>query len=100
MEMELRQNTPELTMRRQAETNVAKGIHSIVIPVCAPIAQLVEHLICNQEVGSSSLSGGTKTLLKINDVSANFVLETMCHVPCAWMAKLSANNPIQPAVVI
>ncbi len=27
---------------------------------CAPIAQLAEHLICNQEVGSSSLSGGTK----------------------------------------
>lgn len=26
----------------------------------APIAQLAEHLICNQEVGSSSLSGGTK----------------------------------------
>lgn len=25
----------------------------------APIAQLVEHLICNQRVGSSSLSGGT-----------------------------------------
>lgn len=25
----------------------------------APIAQLVEHLICNQGVGSSSLSGGT-----------------------------------------
>ena len=27
--------------------------------LCAPIAQLVEHLICNQRVGSSSLSGGT-----------------------------------------
>ena len=25
----------------------------------APIAQPVEHLICNQGVGSSSLSGGT-----------------------------------------
>ena len=25
----------------------------------AAIAQLVEHLICNQRVGSSSLSGGT-----------------------------------------
>ena len=32
------------------------------VRVCAafaPIAQLVEHLICNQGVGSSSLSGGT-----------------------------------------
>ncbi len=28
----------------------------------APIAQLVEHLICNQEVGSSSLSGGTNSM--------------------------------------
>ena len=28
-------------------------------PRSAPIAQLVEQLICNQWVGSSSLSGGT-----------------------------------------
>ena len=28
----------------------------------AAIAQLVEHLICNQRVGSSSLSGGTTFL--------------------------------------
>ena len=28
-------------------------------PHSAPIAQLVEQLICNQWVGSSSLSGGT-----------------------------------------
>jgi hypothetical protein len=28
-------------------------------PPSAPIAQLVEQLICNQWVGSSSLSGGT-----------------------------------------
>ena len=28
-------------------------------PLSAPIAQLVEQLICNQWVGSSSLSGGT-----------------------------------------
>ena len=27
----------------------------------AALAQLVEHLICNQGVGSSSLSGGTST---------------------------------------
>ena len=32
----------------------------------APIAQLVEHLICNQRVGSSSLSGGTTNINKIN----------------------------------
>ena len=30
----------------------------------APIAQLVERLICNQRVGSSSLSGGTIHLIK------------------------------------
>ncbi len=31
-------------------------------PRSAPIAQLVEQLICNQWVGSSSLSGGTTFL--------------------------------------
>ena len=33
-------------------------------PPSAPIAQLVEQLICNQWVGSSSLSGGTTYWLK------------------------------------
>ena len=33
-------------------------------PRSAPIAQLVEQLICNQWVGSSSLSGGTTHLNK------------------------------------
>lgn len=32
---------------------------------CALIAQLVEHLICNQGVGSSSLSGGTTFQMQI-----------------------------------
>ena len=38
-------------------TNLASEKGSV-----AAIAQLVEHLICNQRVGSSSLSGGTTFL--------------------------------------
>ena len=38
----------------------------------APIAQLVEQLICNQWVGSSSLSGGTTFLSNLVEISHLF----------------------------
>ena len=34
----------------------------------APIAQPVEHLICNQGVGSSSLSGGTMLVMSMKSM--------------------------------
>ena len=37
-------------------------------PRSAPIAQLVEQLICNQWVGSSSLSGGTTFLSNLVEI--------------------------------
>ena len=35
----------------------------------ASIAQLVEQLICNQWVGSSSLSGGTNDYIKVSNIN-------------------------------
>ena len=43
--------------------------------LAAAIAQLVEHLICNQRVGSSSLSGGT-TFLQHKQYDSDLFPET------------------------
>ena len=42
-------------------------------PSSAPIAQLVEQLICNQWVGSSSLSGGTIVFKGLAEIRRAFV---------------------------
>ena len=42
--------------------------------LCAGIAQLVEHLICNQGVGSSSLSAGTIIAFKYNALATDLAL--------------------------
>jgi hypothetical protein len=43
----------------------------------APIAQLVEHLICNQRVGSSSLSGGTTLVSDAGELAKAALLESL-----------------------
>ena len=47
----------QVPLTSKVGTNLASG--KVLV---AAIAQLVEHLICNQRVGSSSLSGGTTFL--------------------------------------
>ena len=44
-------------------------------PRSAPIAQLVEQLICNQWVGSSSLSGGTIVYIGLAETRLAFCFQ-------------------------
>ena len=48
-----------LPRKRESEISLELQAASAYPAHRAPIAQLVEQLICNQWVGSSSLSGGT-----------------------------------------
>ena len=48
-------------------------------PRSAPIAQLVEQLICNQWVGSSSLSGGTM-FQRLNIILRHFANPSSRHI--------------------
>ena len=54
-------------------------------PRSAPIAQLVEQLICNQWVGSSSLSGGTIVFKGLAEIRWAF-----CFSGCHMGAKIVA----------
>ena len=49
-------------------------------PRSAPIAQLVEQLICNQWVGSSSLSGGTILPKQLTDIPDEIMIRGYHHV--------------------
>ena len=49
-------------------------------PHSAPIAQLVEQLICNQWVGSSSLSGGTILPKQRTDIPDEIMIRGYRHV--------------------
>ena len=60
-------------------------------PRSAPIAQLVEQLICNQWVGSSSLSGGTIVFKGLAEIRWAF-----CFLGATLgllLSEVSENNP-------
>ena len=60
----------------------------------AGLAQLVEHLICNQEVGGSSPSAGTKTLIINNRLRSISVFGKLCPFWCPHNVRnCTAMNP-------
>ena len=64
----------------------------------ALVAQLVEHLICNQGVGSSSLSGGTINLL-INMLYFRWLAMLQRKICCQFAISV-ANSRYVPAVIV
>ena len=50
---------------------LAAALHGLYIRLLARLAQLVEHLICNQEVAGSSPDGGLRNFFLPSRFSAN-----------------------------